>query len=70
MLSSIMKNIVNDLDVDALEAFVADVAANPEHGQMRFGVTTRWTGRCERKPGRADRAGRRNDRSRLHHRGG
>ena len=44
MLSPIMKNIVNDLDVDALEAFVADVAANPEHGKMRFGVTTRWTG--------------------------
>ena len=44
MLSPIMKNIVNDIDVDALEGFVADVGANPEQATMQFGITTRWTG--------------------------
>ena len=52
MLSPIMKRIVNDIDVDAIEAFVADASANPEHATLEFGVTTRWTGqlRSESRP--------------------
>jgi uncharacterized OsmC-like protein len=47
-----MKRIVNDLDVDAIEAFVADVSAQPEHATLQFGVTTCWTGqlRSESRP--------------------
>lgn len=44
MLSPIMKNIVNDIDVDALEGFVAEVIANPDEATLQFGVSTRWTG--------------------------
>lgn len=50
MLSPIMKNIVNDIDVDALHALVAEAEVNPALG---FEVTTRWTGqfRSESRPG-------------------
>ncbi len=41
MLSPIMKNIVNDIDVDALEELVAEAEIHPALG---FEVTTRWTG--------------------------
>ena len=50
MLSPIMKNIVNDIDVDALHQLVAEAEVNPALG---FEVTTRWTGqlRSESRPG-------------------
>jgi uncharacterized OsmC-like protein len=41
MLSPIMKNIVNDIDVGALHELVAEAEVNPALG---FEVTTRWTG--------------------------
>lgn len=44
MTDTITRNIVNDLDVDALTAMVADITADPTRAPARFGVTTRWTG--------------------------
>lgn len=35
---------VNDLDLDALETMVAEIAADPSKAPARFGVTTRWAG--------------------------
>ena len=50
MLSPIIKNIVNDVDLDRLQQLVTEADANPSLG---FEVTTRWTGqfRSESRPG-------------------
>jgi len=44
MTDTLTRNIVNDLDVDALGAMVSEIAADPSKAPARFGVTTRWTG--------------------------
>ena len=44
MLSPIIKNFVNDVDVGGLTAFVEEITANPEQAGMAFEVTTRWQG--------------------------
>lgn len=44
MTDTLTRNIINDLDVDALEAMVGEIAADPSKAPARFGVTTRWTG--------------------------
>ena len=44
MQDTMTRNIVNDLDLDALGAMVEGIAADPARAQARFGVTTRWTG--------------------------
>lgn len=41
MLSPVMKNVVNDIDLDGLQALVAEAEVNPSLG---FEVTTRWDG--------------------------
>jgi uncharacterized OsmC-like protein len=50
MLSPIIKNIVNDVDLDRLQQLVTEAETNPSLG---FEVTTRWTGqfRSESRPG-------------------
>ena len=50
MLSPIIKNIVNDVDLDRLQELVSEAEVNPSLG---FEVTTRWTGqfRSESRPG-------------------
>lgn len=50
MLSPIIKNIVNDVDLDRLQELVAEAEQHPSLG---FEVTTRWTGqfRSESRPG-------------------
>ena len=44
MLSPIQKNIVNDVDLDALQQLVTDAAANPCQATLGFEVVTRWNG--------------------------
>ena len=50
MLSPIIKNIVNDVDLDRLQELVTKSETRPDLG---FEVTTRWTGqfRSESRPG-------------------
>jgi uncharacterized OsmC-like protein len=50
MLSPIIKNIVNDVDLDRLQELVTKSETQPDLG---FEVTTRWTGqfRSESRPG-------------------
>jgi len=49
MLSPIIKNIVNDIDLDRLQGLVSEAEVNPSLG---FHVATRWTGqfRSESRP--------------------
>lgn len=44
MTEVLTRNIVNDLDLTALEAVVADISADPSKALVRFAVSTRWTG--------------------------
>lgn len=44
MTDTMTRNIINDIDVDALGAIAAEVAADPSKAAARFGVTTRWAG--------------------------
>ena len=44
MTDTMTRNIVNDLDVDALTRMVDEIAADSSKAPARFGVTTRWTG--------------------------
>ena len=44
MLNPRRKAFVNDVDLDALRAIVAEVSERPDQATMSFGVTTRWTG--------------------------
>ena len=44
MTDTMTRNIVNDLDVDALTQMAGEIAADPSKAPARFGVTTRWTG--------------------------
>src|SRR5687768_18506939 len=44
MLSPIQKNIVNDVDLDALQQLVTEAAANPCQATLGFEVVTRWNG--------------------------
>jgi uncharacterized OsmC-like protein len=50
MLSPIIKNIVNDVDLDRFQQLVVEAVTNPALG---FEVTTRWNGqfRSESRPG-------------------
>jgi len=52
MLNPDMRNIINDLDLDALGAVVEAVQADPANARARFGVVTRWMGqtRTESRP--------------------
>jgi uncharacterized OsmC-like protein len=43
-LSPIQKAIVNDVDVDALNAIVEEAEAKPREATLGFEVVTRWTG--------------------------
>ena len=38
-------NIVNGIDVDALQAVAADIAANPAKGMVEFRVKSNWKGK-------------------------
>ena len=44
MTDTMTRNIVNEIDVDALGQMVSGIAADPTRAPARFGVTTRWTG--------------------------
>ena len=52
MLNPNKRNIVNDLDLDALGAVVAAVTEDPANARAAFGVVTRWMGqtRTESRP--------------------
>ena len=52
MLNPDMRNIVNDLDLDALGVVVEAVQTDPANARARFGVVTRWMGqtRTESRP--------------------
>jgi uncharacterized OsmC-like protein len=52
MLNPDKRNIVNDLDLDALGAVVEAVQDDPANACARFGVVTRWIGqtRTESRP--------------------
>lgn len=52
MTDVITRNVVNDIDVDALGAVVEAITEDPKQALARFGVSTRWTGqtRTESQP--------------------
>jgi len=49
MTDVMTRNIVNDLDLDALGAVVAAIGSDPAKALVRFSVETRWTGRTGSK---------------------
>lgn len=49
MTEVITRNVVNDLDLDALGAVVAAIGADPAKALVRFSVSTRWTGQTGSK---------------------
>jgi uncharacterized OsmC-like protein len=44
MTDVLTRNIVNGLDLDALDTYVQEVQQDPANGMVRFAVSTRWTG--------------------------
>ena len=44
MKKEAVANIVNGIDVDALQAVAADIAANPAKGMVEFRVKSNWKG--------------------------
>jgi len=45
MTDTMTRNLVNDLDLDALGAVVEEIRQDPDKAKVRFAVSTRWTGR-------------------------
>jgi uncharacterized OsmC-like protein len=44
MTEVMTRNIVNDIDLDALQGVVAEINQDPSKALVRFSVATRWTG--------------------------
>jgi len=64
MTDVMSRNIVNNLDLDALAAVVAAIGTDPAKALVRFAVSTRWTGQTssESTVSGYDRGGARVDR--------
>jgi uncharacterized OsmC-like protein len=46
MTEVLTRNVVNGLDLDALNTVVSEIQQDPSKALVRFSVTTRWTGRA------------------------
>lgn len=46
MLDTVSGRLVNDIDLDALDATVAAIQDNPARAILGFQVTSRWAGQC------------------------
>lgn len=44
MTDTMVRNVVNDLDLDALGAVVEEIKQDPSKAKVRFAVSTRWNG--------------------------